>query len=149
MALQGFVSFTGATPVIRWQLYSGPGTVTFGDAAKTNPTASFSAPGVYRLLLSADDGIHEVDDDATVITVAPAIALSIGRAGANLNLSWTSGSPPYAVQRAEALPAGSGSGGRNGEHAKRERPHREHERVFPRGRSIAKGHEALTSGSSV
>lgn len=107
--LQGFVSFTGATPVIRWKQYSGPGTVTFVDAAKTNTTASFSASGVYTLMLSADDGVHAVAYDAVVITVTPTIALSIGRAGANLNLSWTGGSPPYAVQRAQALPAGSWS----------------------------------------
>ena len=47
--LQGFVSYAGAPPVIQWNLYSGPGAVTFGDAAQTNTTASFSAPGVYTL----------------------------------------------------------------------------------------------------
>ena len=52
--LQGAVAFTGAPPAISWKLYSGPGTVTFGDATLTNTTANFSAPGIYTLELSAD-----------------------------------------------------------------------------------------------
>ena len=53
-------------------MYSGPGTVTFGNAAQTNTTAKFSAPGVYTLELSADDGVHAVAYDAVVITVTNA-----------------------------------------------------------------------------
>ncbi|HEX7618081.1 MAG TPA: hypothetical protein VF480_05100 [Verrucomicrobiae bacterium] len=105
--LQGAVVFSNSTPVIQWRLYSGPGTVMFGNAALTNTTAMFSAPGIYTLELSADDGTHAVAYDAVVFTVTNDIHVSIARTGTNLNLSWTGGSPPYVVQRVDALPAGS------------------------------------------
>ena len=105
--LQGAVNSSNTPPVIKWNLYSGPGTVTFGDAAQTNTTANFSAPGIYALELSADDGVHAMAYDAVVFTVTNAIHVSIVRTGTNLNLSWTGGSPPYVVQRVDALPAGS------------------------------------------
>lgn len=108
--LQGFVNFSGAPPMIQWKLYSGPGTVTFGDATRTNTTASFSAPGVYTLMLSADDGVHAVAYDAVVVTVTPAITVMIARAGTNLNLTWTGGAPPFVVERTDFLPASSWSG---------------------------------------
>ena len=106
-SLPGFVVFSNTPPAIKWRLYSGPGTVTFGNAAQTNSTATFSAPGVYTLELSADDGVHAVAYDAAVITVSNIINLSITRAGANVNLNWTGGTPPFVVQRAGTLPAGS------------------------------------------
>ena len=99
LQLQGAVNFTGTPPVIQWQLYSGPGTVTFGNATQTNTAATFSMPGAYTLRLSADDGIHAVAYDAVVITVSQAISLSISRAGPNLNLAWSGGLPPYIVQQ--------------------------------------------------
>ena len=65
--LAGVVSFSNTPPVIRWKTNSGPGTVTFGNAAQTNTTATFSTPGIYTLELSADDGVHAVAYDAVVI----------------------------------------------------------------------------------
>ena len=47
--LCGAVIFSNSTPTIQWKKYSGPGTVTFANAALTNTTATFSAPGVYTL----------------------------------------------------------------------------------------------------
>ncbi len=108
-ALQGFVNYTGAPPAVQWRLYSGPGTVTFANAWQTNTTASFSAPGVYTLMLSADDAVHAVAYDAVVLTVGQAITLASARAGANLELSWAGSTPPYVVERADALPANSWS----------------------------------------
>jgi hypothetical protein len=109
-SLQGSVIFTGAPPAIQWKVYSGPGTVTFGDATQTNTTASFSAAGVYTLMLSADDGVHAVAYDAVVISVTTGIRVAIAPAGANATLTWTGGAPPYIVQEAGALPAGLWSG---------------------------------------
>jgi len=97
--LQGAVNFSGAPPVIRWKLYSGPGTATFGDAMLTNTTASFSPPGVYTLMLTADDSVHAVAYDAVAVTVTPALIVTIARAGTNLNLTWTGGGPPFVVER--------------------------------------------------
>lgn len=108
--LQGAVGYTGAVPAIQWRLYSGPGTVTFGNAAQTNTSASFSAPGVYTLMLSADDNVHAVAYNAVVITVSQGIALAISGTGTNLNLSWTGGSAPYVLQQSPTLPAQFWSG---------------------------------------
>lgn len=102
--LAGVVNFSNAPPAISWKKYSGPGTVTFANAALTNTTATFSAPGIYTLELSADDSIHAVAYDAVVITVTNVINVSIARAGTNVNVSWTGGVAPYTVQRTGALP---------------------------------------------
>ncbi len=107
--LTGVVAFSNMPPVIQWNAYSGPGTVTFGSAAQTNTTATFSAPGTYTLELSADDGVHAVAYDAVVITVIGGINVSIGLTGTNVNLSWTGGLPPFVVQQTSTLPAGSWS----------------------------------------
>ena len=101
--LRGFVTYTGSQPVIQWNEYSGPGTVTFANAALTNTTATFSAPGIYTLMLSADDSVHAVAYDAVVITVAQPIQLSMVRTGTNVKLSWAGGLPPYVVQQANIL----------------------------------------------
>jgi hypothetical protein len=103
--LAGFVSYTGAWPAVRWKLYSGPGNVTFADPTVTNTTATFSAPGVYTLMLSADDGVHAVAYDATIITVGQALTLTSKTAGTNLLLSWSGGSAPYTLERSDVMPA--------------------------------------------
>jgi len=107
--LQGFVTYTGNPPAVQWKLYSGPGTVTFGNPSQTNSTVSFSAPGAYTLMLSADDAVHAVAYDAVVLTVGQSITLALTQTGANLNLTWTGGAPPYVVERADSLSAGSWS----------------------------------------
>ena len=50
-----------------WSSVSGPGVVTFGDAADVDTTANFSASGTYVLRLSADDGELVTGDDVTVV----------------------------------------------------------------------------------
>jgi hypothetical protein len=108
--LQGVVSYTGASPVVQWKPYTGPGTVTFGDSAQANTTASFSTPGIYTLMLSADDGVHAVAYDTVVFTVTNAVSVAIARAGMNVNLTWQGGAPPFVVQQAGALPVTSWTG---------------------------------------
>jgi hypothetical protein len=108
--LQGVVVFSGTPPNIQWKEYSGAGTVTFTDAAQTNTTASFSAPGVYTLMLSADDGVHSVAYDAVVITVTQMISLTATRVGTNLNLTWTGGTSPFVIERSDSLLANFWSG---------------------------------------
>ena len=49
-----------------WSKVSGPGTVTFGNAAAVNTTASFSAAGSYVLRLSASDSALQASDDISV-----------------------------------------------------------------------------------
>jgi hypothetical protein len=101
--LTGHVVHSSTPPVIQWKLYSGPGTAAFADSAKTNSTVTLSAPGSYTLVLSADDGVHAVAYDALVITVVAGIRLTIGRAGTDAQLSWTGGSPPFALERKASL----------------------------------------------
>jgi len=104
--LPGFVSFkpTNPPPTVAWQFYSGPGTVTFGDATRTNTTATFGAPGVYTLLLSADDGVHAVAYDAVVVSVIPSVTLRIARAGQNVQIDWSGGNPPFTLESTDAFP---------------------------------------------
>jgi len=103
--LAGVITYSGTLPIIQWKLYSGPGTVTFANAALTNTTATFSAPGVYTLMLSADDGVHAVAYDATIVTVSQALSLSSRAAGTNMVFSWSGGSAPYSLERSDVLPA--------------------------------------------
>lgn len=63
-----------------WSQVSGPGTVTFGDAAAVDTTAAFSVAGTYTLRLSATDGASSVSDDV-VVTVQPADAAPVVSAG--------------------------------------------------------------------
>ena len=104
--LAGAVNWSNLPPAILLKQYSGPGTVTFGNAALTNTTAAFTSPGTYVLELSADDGVHAVAYDATVVTVSDVVNLSIGLSGSNVNLSWTGGTAPFVVQKADTLQEG-------------------------------------------
>jgi len=70
VTLRGAVTGGSSTPVILWKLYSGPGTVKFGNPALAVTTAAFSAPGTYTLMLSAADGIHAVAYSAVTIVVS-------------------------------------------------------------------------------
>jgi hypothetical protein len=69
VTLNGVVTGGSSTPVIKWYLYSGPGTVTFANPAVAATTATFSAPGNYTLMLSASDGVHAVAYSAVTINV--------------------------------------------------------------------------------
>ncbi len=72
--LNGSVSGSGAL-TSTWKRYSGPGTVTFGNAAQAVTSASFGTPGRYLLMLSAADGIHTPAYDAVVVDVNVPVSL--------------------------------------------------------------------------
>lgn len=55
-----------------WSKLSGPGDVTFGDAAKVDTTATFGAAGEYVLRLTANDGALSASDDVKVTVKAAA-----------------------------------------------------------------------------
>lgn len=74
--LDGTVSDDGlpnppVTVTTTWSKFSGPGTVTFGNANAVDTTANFSAAGTYVLRLTASDSALSANDDVT-ITVNPA-----------------------------------------------------------------------------
>jgi hypothetical protein len=111
ISLGGWVNYTSTPPLtVRWKHYSGPTNVSFANFTQTNTTATFTAPGVYTLMLSASNGVHSIAYDAVIITVSQAIVTSVTRSGGNLNLTWAGGLPPYVIERTTnaALPNWSG-----------------------------------------
>ena len=73
LSLQGSISYAHAAPLaVRWNLYSGPASAQFANAGETNTSVTFTNPGSYTLMLSADNAVHPVAYDATVINVTPA-----------------------------------------------------------------------------
>jgi uncharacterized protein YjiK/PKD repeat protein len=55
----------------QWSKVSGPGTVTFGDAAATSTTATVSTPGTYVLRLASNDSQLSASDDLTLTVIGP------------------------------------------------------------------------------
>ena len=55
----------------QWTKVSGPGNVTFTNAAAANTTASFSAPGAYVLRLTASDDGSQASDDVALTVNSP------------------------------------------------------------------------------
>ncbi len=69
--LNGTISDDGlpnppATVTSTWTKLSGPGSVTFGNAAQVDTTASFSLAGTYILRLTANDSALQASDDVTI-----------------------------------------------------------------------------------
>jgi hypothetical protein len=71
---------------VEWTKSSGPGTVTFADPLAAVTTASFSAPGVYVLRLTASDGALSSFAE-TQVTVAPVNQAPVVSAGPNLSIT--------------------------------------------------------------
>lgn len=65
---------------VTWSKVNGPGTVTFANPNAANTTATFSAPGVYVLALSANDGNVAADDlIEIVVNEAPKVAVGLAK----------------------------------------------------------------------
>ncbi len=62
---------TGPTPKVRWSRKSGPGRVSFADENALATTATFSAPGVYVIELTADNGESRASSTITVKAEEP------------------------------------------------------------------------------
>jgi hypothetical protein len=103
VTLEGSVTWIGLPTTNLWKLYSGPDTATFADATRTNTTVSFSTPGSYTLLLSADDGVHALAYDAAVFTVIQGISVTITSNWPDVQLNWSGGSAPFVIERTAAL----------------------------------------------
>jgi hypothetical protein len=71
--LNGTVTDDGLTGVLAttWSQVSGPGLVTFADAAAVDTTATFSLAGTYVLQLTADDSEFISSDQTTVVVNEP------------------------------------------------------------------------------
>jgi hypothetical protein len=67
----------GGTLTSLWSLVSGPGSVTFANAAQPQTTAAFSAPGTYVLQLTANN--TQLTSSATVtISIVQALVINTG-----------------------------------------------------------------------
>ena len=73
----------GGPLTIAWTKVSGPGTVTFGNAAAASTTATFSAQGSYVLQLSANDGALTSTDTATIAVNANGTNKALQLGGTN------------------------------------------------------------------
>lgn len=60
---------TGSTMTTTWTKVSGPGTVSFGNAAAIDTAASFSVAGTYLLRLTASDTVLSTMDEVQVVVV--------------------------------------------------------------------------------
>jgi hypothetical protein len=87
-------------------MYSGPGTVTFGNAAQAATTATFSQPGTYILMLSAADNVHAVAYDAVTVNVTLTTTGSVS--GGNFVIQFpTLSGRTYRVQQSSDLTGSS------------------------------------------
>ena len=95
---------SGGTLTVVWNVVSGPGTVAFNDANRTNAVATFSQPGVYVLRLVANDSqlsatnqVVIIEDSAPVVDAGTSQFVS-GTNQVNLaGLVKDDGLPPGAV----------------------------------------------------
>ena len=96
----------GSTLVTTWTKVSGPGTVTFANAALPVTTASFSIEGSYVLRLTADDSRFTRSDETT-ITVLPANTPPIINAGPDQTLNFLDAATLNGTATDDGLPVGS------------------------------------------
>ena len=102
--LLGTIDDPSGVASIRWTEYAGAGTVSFDHGSAAETIATFSAPGAYTLLLSADDGVHAVAYDAVVVQVVPRVA--VARAGNDIEIRFaTASGQHYMVEEASSLSA--------------------------------------------
>jgi len=108
VTLAGTVQYTNTLLLtVQWRLYSGPTNALFANGNQANTTVSFPQPGTYTLMLSADDGVHTVAYDATVVTVSNAILARVQPAGQSISLSWSGGTGPFDVFASASLQSNS------------------------------------------
>jgi hypothetical protein len=69
VALAGSVKDPSGSASMQWRMYSGPAAVTFANPRQASTHVTFNTPGVYTLMLSADDRVHSVAYDAVVVRV--------------------------------------------------------------------------------
>ena len=91
---------TGLTT--QWSKVSGPGTVTFGNAAALSTTADFSTQGSYVLRLTANDGVLSSSATMTVTIDSNPANKAIDFAGTNAYVTFGAapglGAPVFTVE---------------------------------------------------
>lgn len=114
VALQATVTDGGAVNpaefTYAWTKVTGPSAVAFSAATSPATLATFDAPGLYTLRLTASDGSHTGQDDVRVI-VAPA------QVSGSVVLPWSGSGPwpaPWAAGRTTGTPLVTVAGGDQG-----------------------------------
>ncbi|MDQ5844407.1 MAG: PKD domain-containing protein, partial [Acidobacteriota bacterium] len=95
-----------STVNILWSQFSGPGTTTFEDPLLVETVASFSAPGIYVLRLTATDGELSASNEVT-ITVDPENQAPTADAGADQIISLPANAQLNGAASDDGWPAGS------------------------------------------
>ncbi|MGE3957097.1 MAG: Ig-like domain-containing protein [Vicinamibacterales bacterium] len=99
----------GATVTQQWTQQSGPGTATFADATRAGTTATFTAPGVYVLRLTASDTVLTAYAEAT-ITVNPVPPVNLAPvvvAGSDITLTLPASAALNGTVSDDGLPQGA------------------------------------------
>ena len=96
----------GSTLSSAWTKVSGPGTVTFGNAATAVTSASFTAAGTYVLRLTASDSQLTASDEVT-ITVLPINQAPTVNAGSAQTITLPDSAALAGVISDDGSPAGS------------------------------------------
>ncbi|MGD9637261.1 MAG: DNRLRE domain-containing protein, partial [Pirellulales bacterium] len=99
----------GGTLTSSWTTLSGPGAVTFGNAASATTTASFSQAGTYVLRLTgSDESLSAYDDITIVVSNAPAVnqGPNVG-AGPNRSINLGGAASLDGTVTDDGLPSGS------------------------------------------
>jgi CubicO group peptidase (beta-lactamase class C family) len=104
VALQGSAADNGAPQplAVQWSVESGPGAVTFADAARLDTSAMFTAAGVYTLRLTVSDG-ELSSADVTSVTVHPAVYPAPDLTDADPDRGWLRVTPDAVGMNASAL----------------------------------------------
>ncbi|CAN5479504.1 hypothetical protein BH18VER1_BH18VER1_20740 [soil metagenome] len=76
VALNGTVNDPRGAAAVEWRMYSGPAAISFANPQGAATNVTFPTPGVYTLILSADDQQHAVAYDAVVVRVTARDALA-------------------------------------------------------------------------
>jgi PKD repeat protein len=76
-----------ATVTVAWSKSSGPGTVTFANAAAKITTATFSAAGTYVLKLTASDSALSASATVTITVSTPVNQPPVVNAGSNQTIT--------------------------------------------------------------
>ncbi|HEX6623534.1 MAG TPA: hypothetical protein VF064_07460, partial [Pyrinomonadaceae bacterium] len=96
----------GSTLTTLWTKVSGPGPVTFANAASAVTTATFTEPGTYVLRLTASDSLL-MDSDEMSVEVVPRNQPPIVNAGPDQSIELPNTATLAGVVSDDALPRGS------------------------------------------
>jgi RHS repeat-associated protein len=110
VSLNGTVSDDGlprdGTLSVNWKVSSGPGPVSFGSPTSASTTATFAAPGVYVLKLTASDG-RLTRSDTTQVEVVPRNQPPVVNAGPDVTVKLPNPVNLNGTFSDDALPRGS------------------------------------------